>query len=939
MALRACRTLLLVAGIASVFVASIAVASAAEMTPPRVPGFERFYTAPLMTLDEEVIPVDAITGGRLLLGELNCLSCHSTGNEIKEVVSTKKAPILDDIGQRARVEWLREYLAKPHSIKPGTTMPDVIAALPEVDRAGAVESLVHFLATTGSVTESHPDRGAAKKGAATFRKAGCVACHAPLGDKPDEVKLASLATTIPLPDIGKKYSVPSLMAFLKDPLKVRPSGRMPALELKDEEYRDIAQHFVDAVELSPNVKFAAYHVGGNDYPDFDTLKPVSTGTCAGFDLTVAERPNDFAIRFTTFLKITKPGQYQIHLGSDDGSRAYVGKELIVDNGGVHPHTAKSGKVILDVGFHPLTVDYFQGGGEWTLDVDLASNGIKQQPLANFAFLEAKEPVAVSDAGPKSEKVTFTIDATLAEKGRALFGLLGCAACHQLKVDGQQIASTLKAKPLQDLNGAVGCLAANVSGNVPRFGLSAKQRESLVAVIASSKGDAGNKETPAETVHRTLASLNCYACHKRGQLGGVEKERDAYFETTQKEMGDEGRLPPLLTGVGDKLKPDFLKHVLNNGGDDRKIYMLAKMPKFGGGNANPLAELLVSVDLKNDPLPKREYPEPEYRTKAAGRHLVGGQALSCIKCHDFNEHPSTGIRAINLTRMTARLRPEWFDRYMRDPQLYRPGTRMPAPWPFGQATIRDVLAANVDLQIDAVWMYLADGGKAAVPVGLVREPIELKPTNSPILYRNFIEGAGSRAIGVGYPDKVNLAWDANDMRLALIWHGAFIDAARHWNGRGVGYEAPLGDHLIELAPNAPLAKLASPNDPWPTAMARESGFRFLGYKLDAKQQPTFRYSFSGVTVEDQPTPLKADGQPFAGLRRTLTIAGSSPEPLYYRAAVATKIEKTAEGEYKLDGFWTMKLSGGEAVTLRQVGGKWELLVPVKGPTTITQDYVW
>ncbi|MBC8114787.1 MAG: cytochrome c1, partial [Candidatus Saccharimonas sp.] len=201
--------------------------------------------------------------------------------------------------------------------------------------------------------------------------------------------------------------------------------------------------------------------------------------------------------------------------------------------------------------------------------------------------------------------------------------------------------------------------------------------------------------------------------------------------------------------------------------------------------------------------------------------------------------------------------------------------------------------------------------------------------------------------VGYPDKVNLAWDANDMRLALVWHGAFIDASRHWNGRGQGFEAPLGDHLIELAPNAPLAKLASPNDPWPTTLARESGFRFLGYKLDAKQQPTFRYSFSGVTVEDQPTPLKADGQPFASLRRTLTVAGSATEPLYYRAAVASKIEKLAEGEYKLDGFWTMKLNatnnnGGEAATLRQAGGKWELLVPVNlsgGKAVLTQDYMW
>ena len=40
-----------------------------------------------------------------------------------------------------------------------------------------------------------------------------------------------------------------------------------------------------------------------------------------------------------------------------------------------------------------------------------------------------------------------------------------------------------------------------------------------------------------------------------------------------------------------------------------------------------------------------------------------------------------------------------------------------------------------------------------------------PFEEAIIYRNFIEGAGTRAIGVGYPEKLNLAFDANEMRLA------------------------------------------------------------------------------------------------------------------------------------------------------------------------------
>lgn len=901
-------------------------ASGAAPVHPRVPGFERFY-APLPDPDDEDAPkLDPLTGGRILLGELNCTSCHVAADDLKKVIRVKQAPVLDEIGSRVRVGWLREFIGKPHVTKPGTTMPDVIGTLPESERAAAVEALVHFLASTGTVVDAHPDKNSAQKGHAAFQKAGCVACHQPLDDK-----IADLPTSVPLPDVGQKYSVPSLMAFLKDPLKARPSGRMPALGLKDEEYRDIAQYFVKGVELVPNARYAAFEGNWNDVPDFGALKPKSTGECAGFDLTVAGHTNNFGIRFTTYLKISKPGQYQFYLGSDDGSRLTIADDVVVDNGGVHPHSVKSGKKVLDVGFHPVIVDYFQGGGEWTLDVEISGVGIKQQSIAGFISIDPKDPV------PASQTPAFAVDASLVDKGRGLFAKLGCASCHQMKSDNVLVASELKAKPFSELNGATGCLAENVSGASPRFDLSARQRASLVTVLKAAA-----VENVDEMVHRTLATLNCYACHKRGALGGVEEARNVYFESLQKEMGDEGRVPPLITGVGDKLRPDWLKHVLINSADDRKNYMVVKMPKFGGNNVGHLVEAFAAVDLKLDPLPVVVFPEPEYRVKADGRHLVGGQALSCIKCHDFGPHPSTGVRAVSLTTMHQRLRPEWVDRYLRDPQAYRPGTRMPAPWPFGMATIRDILNADVNMQIAAVRLYLSDGGKAAVPVGLVREPMELKPVDEPILYRNFIEGGGSRAIGVGYPEKVNLAWDANDMRLAMIWHGAFIDASRHWTGRGVGFEAPLGDHLIPLAPNAPIARLPSPNDAWPTELARESGFRFLGYSLDVKQRPIFKYSFAGLTVQDYSVPLVKTGDPFPGLDRTITLTGSSADSLYYRAAVGSKIEKLGETEYLIDGFWKMKLTVGEVPILRQSGSHWELLVPIKlvnGTATLKQSYVW
>ncbi len=909
------------------------VAFGADQTHPRIPGYERFYaSAPPKPTDDddESIKLDPVLGGRLLLSELNCTSCHAEQADAKVRLSRKQAPVLDEIGTRVKIDWLRAYLTNPQAIKPGTTMPDLIAALPAAERAASVEALTHFLASTGTMAEIRPDPAAAAKGATLFHKVGCLACH---NDRQDNSP--DLATSAPLPDVGKKYSAPSLMVFLKDPLKPRPSGRMPSLGLTDEEVRNLAHYFVREGVTTPNVSYALYHGSWNAMPKFRDLKPVAQGETSGFDVAVADRPGNFAIQFTSYLQIRKAGEYRFWLGSDDGSKLIIDDQVIVDNDAVHPFATNQGRTTLTTGFHKVVVEFFQGGGEATLVVNIAGQDLTRQPLSGFAFLEPCIPAPV----PGSQTSTFSLDSNLVARGRELFATLGCASCHQLNPGDQPVATRLKAKALADVSADAGCLAETVKGSAPRYALTATQRASLTLAIKSPM-----EESPAETVQRTLMAMNCYACHQRDKVGGVEEARNATFESLQKEMGDEGRLPPTLTGVGDKLRPEWLKQVLNNSADDRKHYLVTRMPKFGPSNVEPLGELLTVVDLRPDTMPKADFAEPEYRVKSAGRHLVGGHALSCIKCHDFGPHPSTGVRAINLSTMTQRLRPDWFYRYVLDPQTYRRGTRMPAPWPFGQATIRDTLNADVNQQIQAVWSYLADRDKASVPYGLIRESIELKPQSEPIIYRNFIEGAGTRAIGVGYPEGVNLAFDANNLRLALIWHGPFIDASRHWTGRGAGFEPPLGDDILPSPNQVPFLVLDKPEQEFPKELTREAGDKFLGYELDTQQRPIFRYSMSHLTVKDHFEPVKGTDKA-VGLKRTLQFQGTGEtSPLYYRAAVADKLEDAGAGQYRIDHVWTTEISatGPDKPSIRTSAGKKELLVPIRlknGQATISQAYIW
>jgi hypothetical protein len=209
-----------------------------------------------------------------------------------------------------------------------------------------------------------------------------------------------------------------------------------------------------------------------------------------------------------------------------------------------------------------------------------------------------------------------------------------------------------------------------------------------------------------------------------------------------------------------------------------------------------------------------------------------------------------------------------------------------------------------------------------------------------VYRNFIEGAGPRAIGVGYPEKANLAFDANGMRLALLWQGAFIDASKHWAGRGAGFQPPLGRNVLKLPDGAPLAKLDAPDSPWPATSAREQGYRFLGYRLDAKERPTFLYEYAGVHVEDFPEAVATEDEPF--VRRTFVIQPAGAEKLWLRAAAGSSVERDGEW-FAIDNDWrTRILADGVEPVIRESNGRKELLLQINSGNegvTVVQEYLW
>lgn len=886
---------------------------------PVVPAFERFHASGMG---------DPVKAGRLLLGELNCASCHQA--DAAHDVLPRKAPNLDHIAQRVKRSFLRKFLADPRGVKPGTLMPDVLASVPDADRQGQVEALVHFLASTGSLPQERPEKKYVAAGRDLYHKVGCVACHGTRDaqGKPDK----TLPSSVPSVDLVAKYTLASLRVFLDNPHNARPAGRMPGL-LKDQESREVANYLWQGASVDvfpPNLHYAYFEGSWSKLPDFSKMKPLAEGQSSGFDLSLARRPGDFALQFDGFLRIDRPGDYRFHVTSDDGSKLFIDDKLVVDNDGVHPPSTQSASVKLAKGMHRLRAGVFNAGGGVALDVDLEGPGLVRQSAVPYLFptAEGKSP----QSGAQNDEETFPLQQKLVDRGRELFSSLGCANCHQL---GPQTVTKAKAEPLSKLKPNGGCLHESPQKGIPFFALNPSQRSALGAALRAP----ASKLQPAENVVRTLSAFNCYACHERDKIGGVEAELNASFATAQQEMGDEGRIPPSLTGAGAKLQTAYLKQILQNGSHDRP-YMLTRMPRFGESNVGPLAEQLAKLDLIEEVAPV-SFGQAAGKVKAEARHIVGAQALTCISCHTFAGNKAQGVQGIDMALMTKRVKRDWFHQYLLNPTKFRAGTRMPTAWPEGKSLLPKILGGDTKRQIEAIWVYLSDGNKAQLPLGVKKQFIPLVPDKEAIVYRNFLEGAGTRAIGVGYPEKAHLAFDANELRIALLWQGAFLDASRHWTDRGAGFEGPLGDNVLHLPGGVPLATLKTEKDPWPSKPAKELGYRFKGYRLAPDKRPTFLYSLADVSVEDFPNAVA--GKTTSSIVRTLTLTSAAPtDNLYLRAAVADKVEPLSGGWYSINGEWKMRLESSAAPTIRARSGRMELLVPVrfeKDRARIVQEFVW
>ncbi len=855
--------------------------------------------------------------GLVLIEELNCIACHT--GDASLAARSKKAPRLSEVGARVNPSYLESFIREPHGTKPGTTMPDVLSHFGAEEKQQTATALTHFLLSLkkSDFAPQPPDAVAAEHGKRLFHSRGCAACHSPRDENGAEL-LAK--TSAPLGALENKYSFKSLVNFLRQPHASRPSGRMPDMRLSGQDMDRIAHYLLQETRVPGTLGYTLYRGDVWEGLASDKVKAERAGHVKDFDLESLGKPQQHtAIKYDGWLNLANPGRYTFYLKMNGGSLTVDGKQIIQqepsDRRGVKQ---LDGAAELAAGWHKLQLIYFHTGREAKFSCEMSGPQFPRGPIPSSLLSISNESIPAFEP--------LKVDTELAARGREHFSKFGCANCHD------DLRAPAKPSPaFAKLTASRGCLS-EAAGPWPRFDLSAEQRAWITKALPRAEQPQLNDQ---QQVNKTLATFNCIACHERTGLGGIAPERNALFTGAQPGLGDQGRLPPPLTHVGAKLQPDWIAEVLLRGKRQRG-YVDAAMPQFGDAQVGHLVELFGKVDaLETTPIPKVANLQ---EFKAAGHELIGLTGLSCIVCHEFNGQKSGEMSALDLVHVTERLKKNWFHLYLRQPARFHPSVIMPSYWPDGKSVRPSLLGGDAAKQIESLWVYLEDGARVKKPAGLSRESNELRVGDVTEVCRGR-SSIGYRGIGVGYPERISLAFDSEEMALRQLWKGEFANV-------DLGSFRPRGTDQIAFPPGIPFHRLKSLEENWPYkgktsyAFPQDHGYQFRGYQLDAARRPTFLYHYGDIAVQDYFEDAR-DKQGKAYFKRTLRFETPTEQtPFYFRAAAGKGVTMQSDRSFNIAPL-QLRITSEHKGIVRE-GDAGEVLIPLtlpKGRSTLTLEYQW
>jgi cytochrome c551/c552 len=308
----------------------------------------------------------------------------------------------------------------------------------------------------------------------------------------------------------------------------------------------------------------------------------------------------------------------------------------------------------------------------------------------------------------------------ADNGKKLFDSMGCMNCHAV---GKTQTVMPAASDFAHADFKKGCLSddrSQIQKGVD-FQFSAEQIAAIRVFISTDWKADLQRDTPAEFATRQIAAVRCNACHSLDgvdsvwanmdtEVSAIEKDLPPRAENEPEPKGDQSRPP--LTWMGEKLRPTWMASFIAGEIPYKpRTWLFARMPSFASR-----AYLLTKGMAMTHGCSGVDEVRPPADPKLAdiGKSLTSQAGLGCVKCHAVADQAAIApfeAEAPNLAHVDARLRHDYFTHWMRDPQYFLPGTKMPSFANVdGQTPLKEVLGGDAAAEYEAIWNYLRAGEK-------------------------------------------------------------------------------------------------------------------------------------------------------------------------------------------------------------------------------------
>jgi hypothetical protein len=545
----------------------------------------------------------------------------------------KVGPNLKDIRLKLNKNWIPVWLKKPSDFRATTKMPNFRL---NDDQIKAISAFIWQSALTDSLPKHKP--GNAAHGKELFETRGCLACHS-IGEG-DQFQGGTFAAN--LTRVGEKDNYDYLVRWVHNAReRTRPYCPYEKKDIGPDDYKKKGLPYVFDLDHSkcPN--------DGHELQVQNmTVMP---------SLRLAPSDAEDVATYLISLKKQEPSSYADASFMDDPNLKADGKKWVRHFG--------------CAGCHEISGLEDEG----RIGTELTIEGSKPIERLDFALL-----TDIAQRGG-SEPITDADDRARLPEGPAKNPWYDQKGFFEHKLAEPNIWDKGKDKPETE------------KLRMPNLHLTQEQVRALTTFLLGSQ----ENPLPASYQYRPLdyrrdiqegwwvvKKYNCMGCHQLIPGQKTSLMAVARYQDVQEQ------LPPKLLTEGSRVDPEWMLRFLKNPSLSDKdtnrngvrSYLQVRMPTFSFSE-NELGKLVRFFQaLSRQPFPYIPEEVPVLTTKETemARSLFSSTAAPCLKCHATGDPTHDRVAtAPNFLQARGRLKPDWMERWIIDPQAIAPGTSMPS----------------------------------------------------------------------------------------------------------------------------------------------------------------------------------------------------------------------------------------------------------------------